>query len=217
MDIPIVTLDRIYIEPDEEDIYFLDCTRVSGSKELISRGKEDFVDQIIRISRSVKGKEIILADDVVFSGEALRKVISLFDVCGIKVVGVISSIAMEESFNYFNNTLDLGIRTNYVLGKDVIDQICERDFYFGVAGSGIMIKGPEGMKKAPYFKPYGNPCERASIPKEFERSFSLGCLERSLKLWDGSNLLVKDLPEEIIGTKKDEEVVKILRKEIDRI
>ena len=217
VDIPIVSLDRIYINPDEENIYFLDCTRVSGSMDLISRGKEDFVEQIIRISKSIGSREIVLADDVVFSGEALRKVISLFKVCGIEVVGIISSIAMEDSYEYFNRTLKNGIKCNYILGKNVIDQICERDFYFGVAGSGIMINGPDGMKKAPYFKPYGNPCERASIPKEFERDFSKGCLERSLKLWDGSNALVGDLPEEIIGTKKDEEVVKVLRKEIDRI
>ena len=217
VDIPIVTLDRIYIEPDEENIYFLDCTRVNGSKDLISRGKEEFIDQIIRISSSVKSKKIILADDVVFSGEALRKVISLFEICGIRVVGVISSIAMEDAFNYFNNTLDLGIKCNYILGKDVIDQICERDFYFGIAGSGIMINGFDRMKKAPYFKPYGNPCERASIPKEFERGFSLGCLRRSLKLWEGSNLLISDLPEEIIGTNKNDEVLKVLRKEIERL
>ena len=217
VDIPIVSLDRIYINPDEENIYFLDCTRVSGSMDLISRGKEDFAEQIIRISKSVGSREIVLADDVVFSGEALRKVINLFKVCGIEVVGIISSIAMEDSYEYFNKTLKNGIKCNYILGKNVIDQICERDFYFGVAGSGIMINGPDGMKKAPYFKPYGNPCERASIPKEFERDFSKGCLERSLKLWDGSNVLVGDLPEEIIGTKKDEEVVKVLRKEIDRI
>ena len=217
VDIPIVSLDRIYINPDEENIYFLDCTRVSGSMDLISRGKEDFVEQIIRISKSIGSREIVLADDVVFSGEALRKVISLFKVCGIEGVGIISSIAMEDSYEYFNRTLKNGIKCNYILGKNVIDQICERDFYFGVAGSGIMINGPDGMKKAPYFKPYGNPCERASIPKEFERDFSKGCLERSLKLWDGSNALVGDLPEEIIGTKKDEEVVKVLRKEIDRI
>ena len=129
MDIPIVTLDRIYIEPDEENIYFLDCTRVNGSKELISRVKEEFIDQILRISKSVKSNKIVLADDVVFSGEALRKVISLFEVCGIEVVGIISSIAMEESYEYFNKTLKNGIKCNYVLGENVIDQICERDFY----------------------------------------------------------------------------------------
>ena len=42
-------------------------------------------------------------------------------------------------------------------------------------------------------------------------------MERSLKLWDGSNLLIGDLPEEIIGTNKNDEVVKVLRKEIERI
>ena len=64
MDIPIVTLDRIYIEPDEENIYFLDCTRVNGSKDLISRGKEEFVDQILRISKSVKSNKIVLAENL---------------------------------------------------------------------------------------------------------------------------------------------------------
>ena len=53
--------------------------------------------------------------------------------------------------------------------------------------------------------------------EEFEREFSRGCLERSLMLWDGSNLLIRDLPEEIIGTNKNDEVVKVLRKEIERI
>ncbi len=223
VDIPIVTLDRIYIEPDEENIYFLDCTRVSGSMNLISRGKEDFVEQIMRIARSVKTKEIVLADDVVFSGEALRKVISLFQVCEIEVVGVVSSIAMESSYDYFNKNLREGIKCNYVLGNDVIDQICERDFYFGIAGSGIMVKSDGVMKKAPYFKPFGDPVARASVPIDAERDFSRGCLERSYRLWTDANknsnkrILMSDLPEEIIGTKKDDDVVKVLRKEIERI
>ena len=219
MSIPIVTLDKIYINPDEENVYFLDCTRVSGSKELISRGKEKFRDQIIRIARTIKSNKIVLADDVVFSGEALRKVISLFEVCGIEVVGIISSIAMEESYNYFNKALRNGLLCNYVLGSDVIDQICERDFYFGIAGSGIMVSTKTGMKKAPYFKPYGDPCTRASIPEEYERTFSKDCLIRSCSLWEEINkeMLIGDLPEEIIWTNKEEKVVKVLRKEINRI
>lgn len=219
MSIPIVTLDKIYIKPDEENVYFLDCTRVSGSKELISRGKEKFRDQIIRIARTIKSNKIVLADDVVFSGEALRKVISLFEVCGIEVVGIISSIAMEESYNYFNKALRNGLLCNYVLVSDVIDQICERDFYFGIAGSGIMVNTKTGMKKAPYFKPYGDPCTRASIPEEYERTFSKDCLIRSCSLWEEINkeMLIGDLPEEIIWTNKEEKVVKVLRKEINRI
>ena len=69
--------------------------------------------------------------------------------------------------------MPLGIKCDYLLGKDVIDQICERDFYFGIAQSGISIKNSNGLVfKAPYFKPYGNPIERASIPSEYEKYFS---------------------------------------------
>ena len=52
------------------------------------------------------------------------------------------------------------------MSKDIIDQICERDFYFGIAGSGISIKINEEIVKAPYFLPFGNPVERASIPQD---------------------------------------------------
>ena len=109
------------------------------------------------------------------------------------------------------------------MSNDVIDQICERDFYFGIAGSGIMIRTDNGLYKAPYFKPYGNPNERASIPKEYENYFSKGCLERSIYLWEQIDLLrkentkIKELPEKIINTKEDEEVVKTLKKELKRI
>ena len=107
--------------------------------------------------------------------------------------------------------------------EDVIDQICERDFYFGVAGSGIMISTGDGMYKAPYFKPYGNPYERASIPLEYVDFFSRGCLERSLYLWEDmdnirdSKTKILELPERIINTKENDEVVKTLKKEIKRI
>lgn len=223
VNIPIVSLDRIYLNPDEESIYFLDCTRVSGSMDLISRGKESFIDQILRLSECLMSKKIILADDVVFSGDALRKVISLFKLCGVEVVGVISSICTEEAYLYFNENLSEGIKCNYILGNDVIDQICERDFYFGIAGSGIMVASFDGMKKAPYFKPFGDPCTRASIPKDFEDEFSKGCLKRSIMLWDDANsrnsrnILMSDLPEAIVGTNKTDDVVKVLRKEVERI
>ena len=59
MNIPIVSLDKIYIEPDENNIFFLDCTRVSGSNKIISRKKESLNSQINRLSALLKGKKII--------------------------------------------------------------------------------------------------------------------------------------------------------------
>ena len=106
-----------------------------------------------------------------------------------------------------------------MLGKNVIDQICERDFYFGIAQSGISVKTDSGkIFKAPYFKPYGNPVERASIPKEFEIIFSKNCLLRSMFLWkcieerSGRKFYIKDMPEEIINTNKEDRIVNVLRK-----
>lgn len=223
VNIPIVTLDKIYLEPDEEKIYFLDCTRVNGTNEIISRKKESLDSQIKRISMILPSKEIILADDVVFSGSVLRNIIKRFRDYGIQVVGIIASICSSEGYEYFSNALRYGVKTNILMSNEVIDQICERDFYFGVAGSGIMISTSDGMFKAPYFKPYGNPNERASIPLEYEKYFSKGCLERSLYLWEeidrlsGDETKMFELPEKIIYTKENDCVVKTLKKEIKRI
>jgi len=218
VDIPIVTLDKIYIKPDEENIFFLDCTRINGSDELTTRVKGSLEEQVQSLAQKVKGKDVILADDVVFSGSVLRKIIGLLNKEGIKVVQVVSCICTKEGYDYFNNNLKYGIKTNILLGEDVIDQICERDFYFGIAGSGIVVKTKEGFMKAPYFEPFGNPNERASIPEEYSKTFSRGCIKRSIMLWEeidklkGEKTLMSDLPERIVGTKDNEEVVKVLRK-----
>lgn len=223
MNIPIVTLDKIYITPNEEDIYFLDCTRINGTNEIISRKSESLDSQIIRLSKELSNKKVFLADDVVFSGSVLKNIINRFNILGIQIVGVITSICTNKSYDYFKSNLKYGIKSNYIMSDDVIDQICERDFYFGIAGSGIMIDTKNGLYKAPYFKPYGNPYERASIPIEYEEYFSKGCLARSIYLWEEIDKLKKtrtkilELPEKIINTNENEEVVKTLKREMKRL
>jgi len=222
VNIPIVSLDKIYITPDEENIFFLDCTRVSGSDEIISRKGISIERQIERIVSALPSKEIVLADDVVFTGSVLRYIINKFKEKGISVVGIISSISMNESFNYFNSNLKYGLRTNFLLDDAVIDQVCERDFYFGIAGSGIMISDGDKMVKSPYFYPYGDPVGRASIKEEYASMFSKGCLERSIYLWEEIDklkrlkTLISELPEAIINTNKNNEVVNTLRMELKR-
>ena len=86
-----------------------------------------------------------------------------------------------------------------------------------------MINNNGRLFKAPYFKPYGNPNERASIPLEYEKTFSKGCLERSAYLWEeidkirNGETIIGELPEEIIYTNKEDGVVKTLKKEMKRI
>ena len=222
MNIPIVTLDKIFINIDEENIYFLDCTRLNGTNEIISRKSESLDSQIDRLTRTINSKKIILADDVIFSGTVIKTIIKKFKEKNIEVVRVLSSICSNEGYDYFNSNLKYGVITNYIM-YDVIDQVCERDFYFGIAGSGIMIRTDNGLFKAPYFMPYGNPNERASIPIDKELDFSKECLRRSIYLWNEidklrcNNTIIRELPESIINTNMDDEVVKTLKKEMKRI
>lgn len=102
--------------------------------------------------------------------------------------------------------------------EDVIDQICERDFYFGIAGSGISVLTNTEVVKAPYFLPFGNPVDRASIPEYYEEYFSNSCINRSIALWNEierlskRKILIQDLPEIIQNTSPNEEVIKVLKK-----
>ena len=223
--IPIVSLDKIYLNEDEENVIFLDCTRLNRSSKLVSRNNSnDFSsvdEQVKKISEKLKVmglNQIILVDDVVFSGSVLSSVIELFKNNGISVIGIRSAVATTNSFKRFNNELGLGLKCKYLLGEEVIDQICERDFYFGIPQSGISILEDGIIYKAPYFRPFGNPVERASIPKEYEDYFSKGCLKRSIWLWNeierlsDKSFYISDLPEVIFNTSSDEKIVKVLKK-----
>lgn len=223
VNIPIVTLDKIFVNPDEEKIYFLDCTRINGKNDIVSRLGESLDEQIERISKQINCRKVFLVDDVIFSGGVLKNIISKFNKYEIEVIGVASSICTREAYEYFNGILDKGVKANYLLEKDVIDQVCERDFYFGIAGSGIMVDTDSGLCKAPYFKPFGSPYERASIPRCYEDEFSKRCLNRSIYLWEeiekmaNKEILIKSLPEKIVGTNGDDGIVKTLRMELKKL
>lgn len=226
--LPIVSLDRVYLYDKnkiKQDVYFIDCTRIDNSKELIPRKENNAISvskQIEIISQKLKETEqtnILLFDDVVFSGNVLKNIINQFNRNNISVQGIRACISTEEAYKYFNKNMDKGLKCGCLLGTNVIDQVCERDFYFGIAQSGITAIDKKGIiRKTPYFKPYGNPVERASIPEEYEDFFSNGCLLRSLYLWKkiedntGRRIYVRDLPEKIINTNEKERILDVLRK-----
>lgn len=218
-------MDQIYLTCDEENIIFLDCTRLDGSKKLVSRNNPDDTNnvsnQVFEISKKLLrlGKnKIFLVDDVVFSGSVLRTISLLFKSNGIDVVGIKSAITTKSSYDYFNDNLLYGLSAGYLMDDDVIDQICERDFYFGIAQSGISTMKNGSVYKSPYFKPFGNPVERASIPNDYEKMFSNGCIDRSIALWEkidelsGKTIMISDLPEKIDLTESNDSVVKTLKR-----
>lgn len=203
----------------------MDCTRLDNSKKLVSRKSPNDITSVKRqikdISQILKiqGRfNIILVDDVVFSGNVLKEIIKSFYENGIRVVGIRSAISTSQSYDFFNQKLKLGLKCGCLLGEDVIDQICERDFYFGIAQSGISILRDGKILKSPYFKPFGNPVQRASIPRKFEILFSNGCLARSMFLWkfieenSKKKVFIRDLPEKIVNTSENDRVLKVLEK-----
>ena len=137
----------------------------------------------------------------------------------IKLIESTQTTMNTASNNYFKE-LELGIMSGYIMSDRVIDQICERDFYFGIPCSGISIIKNNQIYKAPYFKPFGNPVERASIPECYEDEFSKSCVNRSILLWEEIERLskravdVKELPERINNLSSGN-VVKVLRKELN--
>lgn len=228
--IPIVSLDKIYLNSDEPNIVFLDCTRLNGSKALVSRNEPDNLENVnnqIKLLAEqflkIGVNEIVLADDVIFSGSVIQSVIAKFAYLKIKVVGVRSAIATTSSYQTLNEKLPLKLKCAYLLGDRVIDQICERDFYFGVAQSGISILKEGNIYKAPYFIPFGDPVKRASIPDKDKMIFSLDCLKRSIMLWQqivelsGREWTISTLPEKIQNTNPDDLIVKKLVKEYQKI
>lgn len=224
--IPIVTLDSIYLKPNNESIYFLDCTRVDKENSIVARNNMNDPNSVkIQIEKLSKlfilqnQKEIIIADDVIYSGSVIQTVINLFQQNGIKVKAIVSAINTKQAQKTILNTFNIPILSKIVLEDTIIDQICERDFYFGITGSGIATRTKDNtIKKAPYFYPYGDPIARASIPESEAINFSKNCIIRSIKLWEGimyltSNYqLIKDLPEEILNTNKNEEIIYTLKK-----
>lgn len=226
MDIPIVSLDKIYFRRDDENAFFLDCTRLDKSDKLVSRKNPNSTrsveEQVKEISESLRingNRKIILVDDVVFSGNVLRSLIEMFRKSGIETVGIRASLSTEESYEFFGKNLENGLKCGCLMGRDVIDQICERDFYFGIVQSGIStLRGDGNILKSPYFRPFGNPVERASIPKRYEQVFSNNCLLRSMYLWkcieenSKRKIYVRDMPEDIINTNRNDRIIDVLRK-----
>jgi lipopolysaccharide biosynthesis glycosyltransferase len=219
-------MDQIYINCDERNIYSLDVTRLTGSKEMVSRrdplDKDGVRKQVERISNTLKSNKqdkIILLDDVIFSGSVIDYISNLFNEYGINVVGASAAISSNEAYNRFNY-LDEKIKCEYLMSDNVLDEICERDFFYGIPQSG-MVKEVNGIAfKAPYFLPFGDPVARASCPDDKKELFSQGLIKISIKLWEEINRLSKreimnyELPEQILNTNLNESVVKTLKKEL---
>lgn len=177
-----VFLDRVYF-PEKE--LHLDITR-SVDKSLQEREETErfffppIEDQIKQLAQ--KTKEVVLADDVIFSGKGAEKIIDFCRKQGIKISSFIAGISIGEGRERVEKA-GVPVKTVFYFAK-AIDEICERDFFAGIVMSGRNVFGQNRNTGAPYFLPFGKPNEWASIPKEREEDFSKFCIEQSMEIWE---------------------------------
>jgi hypothetical protein len=187
--LPVISLDDRYIRLAERQIG-------------ISRGVDPALEDTGYAARagyqaiesqldlaSAAGREVLLADNVIYSGEMILWVADQLQRRGTKVGGVICGIAVKEGVMALE---ERGIDTQAGFVFDELeDEVCERDFAL-VPGSGRRV--PLMNANALYFDPvYGKPSEWASLPAEESDGFFRRSLERSM------NILQPDITMESVG------------------
>lgn len=175
-----VSLDRVYYRSE----LCLDIARiVDGEGTDKGLGKRADSPLLLSQFRELKNRgltKVALIDDVIFTGDLLERVSGVLEDIGISVPFIYAGIGIREGIDKLsaNGRQVLCVREY----PEVIDEICERDFYPGVPHSGRLVDGSENTG-APYILPFGNPVEWASIPTESQMSFSRFCLNQTIKLF----------------------------------
>ncbi len=134
-------------------------------------------------------RQICLVDDVIFSGVLIDRLIKVLCGYGITVPLVCAGIGIIEGIDRITNGKKIKIDCAKVY-DDVIDEVCERDFYLGVPYSGRSVIDNENIS-IPYFLPYGKPGDWASIPIPFEIEFSKFCIGQSISLFEEIEIVSK--------------------------
>lgn len=146
--------------------------------DLASRTKDTLAKQIQRLARTLPDK-ITLVDDVIFSGESALELIEMFRAVNKDVCRVIAGIAIGEGKDRLESE---GVEVQQVrYFPEVVDEVCQRDFFPGVPGSGRAVKGRDNVG-VPYIYPYGDPIRWASIPPIWAGKVSQACLELTAEL-----------------------------------
>lgn len=178
--LPVVSLDERYVRNADAMLGVsraveADLTEAGYDARL---GTPGLVRQLDTLGRAFAGREIALADDIVFSGEMLAWVQRQLQVRGVQATSVLCGVAIGDGAQ---KLAARGLEVECVVNfKEVEDELCERDFTF-TSGSGRKIKGQS--RSALYFDNiFGKPEQWASIPTDVAGNFCLASLRRNLRL-----------------------------------
>ena len=178
--LPTISLDRVYFQSELN----LEITRLvdkeGNDRGLGNRAGAQPLSQQIKKLQMSGLREVVIVDDVVFTGALLERIIDLLSRIKIRVPLICAGVGIADGIKRINDTKrEVRCVRTYV---EVIDQVCERDFYPGVPLSGRLLIGDENIG-IPYLLPFGNPGKWASIPKKWQKPFSRFCISQTIKLF----------------------------------
>ncbi len=125
--------------------------------------------------------EFGLCDDVIFTGAYMEYAASLVKKSGLNFRKIFAGVGVKTGCDRLRT---LGYIVECVREyPEVIDVVCERDFYPGVPFSGRTLAGSKNVG-VPYLLPFGKPYEWASIPLEWQQPFSCFCIEQTISLFE---------------------------------
>lgn len=180
--LPIISLDTIYFSSD----YLIELTR-SVSPEGLDKGLRhrfgsDTLLKQLNTLRNSGIKEVCIYDDVIFSGVLAERIIKLLSMLGINVSKFYAGIGIQEGIDKIENSFSIEVDCAFIYNQ-VVDEVCERDFYLGIPYSGRSLVGEENLGLS-YILPFGKPEAWASIPNEYQESFSIFCINQTIKLFE---------------------------------
>jgi hypothetical protein len=181
---PIISIDDRYVKEEDVDEH-LGISRaidfINGGTTYDPRvGYDPLSIQLDRLGKRFFGQEVVVVDDVIFTGDNMQWVCEELARRNVRVGGILCGIAINPDSLPEKLQLRQDQLTFVRTFEEVDDEVCERDFTF-VPGSGRKHVGNNLFSL--YFDPVnGKPTEWASIPEEFSDKFFISSLVRGLNL-----------------------------------
>ena len=217
---PVLSLDRAYLDGSDGLVAgHLDVTRAVDPEfndlGLYPRPGCQTINEQVAGLRSPEKSEICLADDVIFGGGGIVELVRKLAEVNRPVSRVFTGIGIKEGVEKVRSE---GVPVDCVIEYDeVIDEVCQRDFWGGTPLSGRTVISDKGETwSAPYFRPFGFPEKWASIPPENVEAFSAFCFLKTVELWrevekvNGASLPVNEIPRSLRGVEEKNSIVDAL-------
>jgi len=215
---PVVSMDGAYIQTPLTLSFNRAVNRLGDDAGLVPRFNSPPIATQLAVLNG--WSEVVLLDDVVYSGHQMMWVIKQIEQQEVRVKQVLSGIVIDNGRKFLEQE---GIEVISVLDYcEVLDEICERDFYPGVPGCGRFVVS-QANTGIPYLLPFGRPSQWASVPPQSVIHFSQGCLELTINLFeaieDYSNRFIYgyDVDRRVLGQIDEDRFVDFLHQSINRL